>query len=55
LDALQPGEILGVLLRGEEPKRNVPATARQLGHEVIAEEPGPYERLRVVIRKRSSS
>jgi tRNA 2-thiouridine synthesizing protein A len=38
LDRLAPGETLLVLLRGEEPRRNVPASARALGHTVLAEE-----------------
>jgi tRNA 2-thiouridine synthesizing protein A len=36
LDRMQPGQILLVHLRGEEPLRNVPRTAREQGHEVIA-------------------
>ena len=52
LDAMSPGQILGVLLRGEEPLRNVPATARAQGHEVLAEEAVNDGGVRVVIRKR---
>jgi TusA-related sulfurtransferase len=36
LDQMAPGEQLLVLLRGEEPRRNVPQTAVQLGHVVLA-------------------
>ena len=32
LDAMKSGEILLVRLRGEEPLRNVPRSAEQLGH-----------------------
>jgi tRNA 2-thiouridine synthesizing protein A len=37
LDRLQSGEILLILLRGEEPRRNVPRSAVALGHTVLAE------------------
>jgi len=37
LDRLAPGQTLRVLLRGTEPIRNVPTTARQLGHAVLSE------------------
>ena len=36
LDRLTPGQILEVRLRGDEPARNVPATATQQGHEVLS-------------------
>lgn len=35
LDRMQSGEVLLVLLRGEEPRARVPATASQLGHCVL--------------------
>jgi tRNA 2-thiouridine synthesizing protein A len=37
LDRLAPGQVLRVRLRGAEPRRNVPATAREQGHAVLAE------------------
>jgi tRNA 2-thiouridine synthesizing protein A len=40
LDRMQPGEVLKVLLRGEEPRRNVPRTAAEQGHTVLRQEPG---------------
>jgi tRNA 2-thiouridine synthesizing protein A len=40
LDRLAPGERLLVLLKGEEPRRNVPRSAREHGHKVLAEETG---------------
>ena len=40
LDRLAPGETLLVLLKGEEPRRNVPRSAREHGHKVLAEETG---------------
>jgi tRNA 2-thiouridine synthesizing protein A len=36
LDRMRPGQVLRVLLRGEEPLRNVPRTAREQGHEVLS-------------------
>ena len=38
LDALAPGQILLVRLKGEEPTRNVPRTAAEQGHTVLAQE-----------------
>jgi len=40
LDRMRPGETLLVRLRGEEPLRNVPRTAREQGHEVLSLETG---------------
>ncbi len=36
LEALQAGEVLEVRLQGEEPRKNVPASAREDGHAVLA-------------------
>jgi tRNA 2-thiouridine synthesizing protein A len=36
LDRMAPGQLLLVRLRGEEPLRNVPRTAREQGHEVLS-------------------
>jgi TusA-related sulfurtransferase len=33
---MAPGQTLLVRLRGEEPLRNVPRTAREQGHEVLS-------------------
>jgi tRNA 2-thiouridine synthesizing protein A len=38
LDRMAPGETLRVRLKGEEPLRNVPRTATEQGHEVLAQE-----------------
>ncbi|TAJ87844.1 MAG: sulfurtransferase TusA family protein [Reyranella sp.] len=35
LERMQPGEILAVRLRGEEPLRNVPRAARDEGHAIL--------------------
>ena len=40
LDRMAPGQTLRVRLRGEEPLRNVPRTAREQGHEVLSFEVG---------------
>jgi TusA-related sulfurtransferase len=36
LERLAPGEVLEVRLRGDEPRRNVPASARDEGHTVLS-------------------
>lgn len=41
LDRLASGQTLLVRLRGEEPLRNVPASATALGHAVLAQETAP--------------
>jgi len=40
LDRMTPGQVLLVRLRGEEPLRNVPRTAREQGHEVLSLDTG---------------
>jgi len=35
LERMQPGEVLSVRLRGEEPLRNVPRAAREEGHTIL--------------------
>ena len=35
LERMQPGEVLSVRLRGEEPLRNVPRAAREEGHSIL--------------------
>ena len=37
LDRMASGETLLVRLRGEEPRRNIPKTAAEQGHAVLAE------------------
>ncbi|WP_236552525.1 sulfurtransferase TusA family protein [Belnapia sp. F-4-1] len=37
LDRMASGETLLVRLRGEEPRRNIPKTASEQGHAVLAE------------------
>ena len=36
LEALEPGALLEVLLRGAEPLKNVPRNARDDGHQVVS-------------------
>ena len=40
LDRMRPGQVLLVRLRGEEPLRNVPRTAREQGHDVLSLDEG---------------
>lgn len=49
LDRMQPGEVLQVLMKGEEPRRNVPRTATEQGHTVLemVELPEGLTRLRL--------
>jgi tRNA 2-thiouridine synthesizing protein A len=49
LDRMAPGAVLDVLVKGEEPRRNIPRTAQEQGHQVLAmqEEPGGVIRLRL--------
>ena len=35
LDQMKTGEVLEIRLRGEEPRRNIPLTAQEQGHEVL--------------------
>ncbi len=51
LDRLAPGALLEVLLRGEEPRRNVPRTATEQGHAVLAAEEAADGVLRLLIRR----
>lgn len=36
LDRIKPGQTLLVRMKGEEPLRNVPRTAREQGHEIVS-------------------
>jgi tRNA 2-thiouridine synthesizing protein A len=51
LEALASGEVLEVLLRGEEPLKNVPRSARDEGHEVVSLDPLEGGGWRLLIRK----
>jgi molybdopterin/thiamine biosynthesis adenylyltransferase/TusA-related sulfurtransferase len=52
LEAISPGELLEVVLAGEEPLRNVPRSAREEGHEVLSVNPQPGGSWRLLLRKR---
>jgi TusA-related sulfurtransferase len=52
LDRLPPGAVLEVLLKGEEPRRNVPRTAAGQGHQVLALEDRPDGLTRLVLRRK---
>jgi tRNA 2-thiouridine synthesizing protein A len=39
LERMRPGEVLRVRLKGEEPLRNVPRSARDEGHVILGVEP----------------
>jgi TusA-related sulfurtransferase len=51
LDRMAPGEILRVRLKGEEPLRNVPRTAAEQGHEVLARETDSFGISTLLIRR----
>ena len=51
LDRMQPGDVLLVTLKGEEPRRNVPRSASEQGHAVLRCEHGPDDVSTVWIRK----
>jgi TusA-related sulfurtransferase len=52
LDCMESGQTLLVLLRGEEPRRNVPGTARAQGHAVLSETIGEDGVTRLLLRRR---
>jgi TusA-related sulfurtransferase len=51
LDCMASGQTLLVLLRGDEPRRNVPATAAAQGHAVRAQIDGPDGVTRLWLRR----
>lgn len=51
LDRMAPGEILLVVLRGEEPRTNIPRTATEQGHIVLGQEEMPDGTTRLRLRK----
>jgi len=51
LDRMTPGQTLLVRLRGEEPLRNVPGSARDLGHTVLGLEPLDDGTWRLLLRR----
>jgi TusA-related sulfurtransferase len=55
LDRMSPGQVLRVRLRGEEPLRNVPRTAREQGHEVLALDTDPGGVATLLLRRGGGS
>lgn len=51
LDRMEPGQVLLVHLRGEEPLRNVPRTAADQGHTILATDTADDGVTRLLIRK----
>lgn len=51
LDKMAAGETLRVVLKGEEPLRNVPRTATEQGHRVLSVETDSAGISRVLIQK----
>lgn len=51
LDAMQPGQVLRVRLRGKEPLENVPRTAREQGHAVLGLDTGADGVATLLIRR----
>jgi TusA-related sulfurtransferase len=51
LDRLPTGAVLRVVLRGDEPRRNVPRTAREQGHAILSETPAGDGCVAMLIRK----
>ena len=52
LDRMAPGQVLRVALRGDEPRRNVPRTATEQGHAVLAQQEMGDGVLHLLIRKK---
>lgn len=53
LDRLPPGGVLEVLLKGEEPRRNVPRTAAEQGHAVLAQDDRADGVTRLLLRRKA--
>ncbi len=51
LDRMAPGRTLLLRLRGEEPRRNIPRTAAEQGHAVLAEREAPDGTVLLLLRK----
>ena len=51
LDRMSAGQTLLVRLRGDEPVRNVPRTAREQGHEVLSMETGADGVVSLLLRR----
>lgn len=52
LDRMQPGQILRLRLKGDEPRRNVPRTTTEQGHKVLSATEAANGELVLLIRKK---
>ncbi len=55
LESMADGEVLEVFLRGEDPVKSVPRSAREDGHEVLSLEPEGLGGWRLLLRKKRRS
>lgn len=55
LERLPPGGVLEVRLKGDEPLRNVPQSARELGHTVLGLEPLDDGTWRLLLRREAGT
>ena len=53
LDQMKPGEILEITLRGAEPRRNIPITAQEQGHELLSINDDKLDHSILLLRKDS--
>ena len=53
LDQMKPGEILEITLRGAEPRRNIPITAQEQGHELLSINDDNLDHSILLLRKAS--
>ena len=51
LDRMATGEVVRIILRGEEPRRNIPRTAAEGGHVVLRQEDDADGLTRLWLRK----
>jgi len=51
LDRMSPGSVLEVLLRGDEPRRNVPRTAEEQGHTILSMTDEEGEIMHLLLRR----
>ncbi len=55
LDKLLPGQVLEILLQGEEPRQNVPRTVLDHGFTLLDQQDLPDGKTRLLIRKPASN
>ena len=53
LDQMRPGEVLEITLRGAEPRRNIPITAQEQGHELLSINDDKLDHSILLLRKAS--